>query len=136
MTQRMGATYATIVVLAHALVGWLHGRAHSALDVPLTPAQDAFVYVVIVAAPLIAAALLWTPWRSWGTILLFASMAGSLIFGVYFHFVAIGPDHVSMLQEGTARSMFQVTAVLLSLTETLGAVIGVALLSTRGKGSS
>jgi len=96
-------SYGTAAVAIHALVSGLHGWAHLRLGVALSPFQAIFVALVITAAPIVAAALLWTRHARFGAVLLFASMAGALAFGLYFHYIAISPDHVPHLR-GAARS--------------------------------
>jgi hypothetical protein len=118
------AIVATVIVLLHLAVAVVHGGAHDRLGVGLEPWQNAYVYVVIVAAPLLSAVLYWTRLRRPGALLLGLSMLGSLSFGVYFHFVAVSPDHVSHLPEGDAQHLFVATAILLIPTEALGAAFG------------
>ncbi len=61
-------------------------------------------------------------------------MAGSLIFGVYYHFVAVSADHVSHLPPGEAQGLFRLTALLLAATETFGLAFGLlGLQSVRAK---
>jgi hypothetical protein len=116
---------ATIAVLAHLLVSLVHGYAHNQLGVGLSAWQNFYVLVVITLAPLVALALVWMRRERIGFALLAISMAGSLIFGGYFHYIGISPDHVSHLPMGDAQGMFRVTAVLLLATELFGAVVGV-----------
>jgi len=115
----------TIAVLAHFLVSLVHGYAHTELGVGLSAWQNWYVLIVITVAPLVALSLIWTRHRRIGFLLLIASMAGSLTFGAYYHYVAISPDHVSHLPAGDAQGLFRVTAVLLLATELFGAVVGV-----------
>ena len=114
----------TAVVLAHFAVVILHGSAHTQLKVGLAQWQTTFVLIVIVIAPLPAAILVWTRFSRFGFGLLAASMAGALLFGVYFHYLAISPDHVSHLPQGDAQGTFRLTALLLALTEAIGLAIG------------
>lgn len=114
----------TAIVLAHMAVVLLHGEAHARLAVELGSWQTVFAATVIVLAPLVAAVLLWTRYWCSGALLLAASMAGSLVFGVYHHFVAVSPDHVSHLPPGEARELFRVTAWLLPISEAAGLVVG------------
>jgi len=114
----------TVVVLAHLAVTLFHGQAHDQLRVGLSNWQNIYVLVVIVIAPLIAMALLWTRYARTGLLLLVVSMAGSLIFGAIYHFVVVSPDHVSHLPPGDAQGQFRLTAVLLMLTELAGVVVG------------
>jgi hypothetical protein len=107
--------------LAHAVVVWLHGEAHQNLGVDTFDwLGDLFIYVVILAAPIVSLILLWTRFQASGIWLLLGSMAGSLIFGSYNHFVAITPDHVSHLPAGEAQTPFRITAFLLVVVEIVG----------------
>ena len=87
-----------------------------------------FVVVVILLAPLLALALLWTSQKRLGLLLLTVSMAASAVFGLYHHFLVPGADHVSTQPSSPAGSVFVVTAYLLFLTESLGAVLGLYFL--------
>ena len=116
---------ATITVLAHLGVSIVHGYAHSQLGVGLTTWQNSYVLLVITVAPLVALALVWTGRVRIGFILLALAMAGSFIFGGYYHYIAISPDHVSHLPPGDAQAMFRFTAVLLMVTELFGVIVGV-----------
>ena len=116
---------ATTAVLAHLAVSLVHGYAHTQLGVGLSAWQNYYVVIVITLAPLIALALVWMRRARAGFALLAISMAGSLIFGGYFHYIGISPDHVSHLPPGDAQGTFRVTAVLLLTTEVFGAVVGV-----------
>src|SRR6476619_5217693 len=111
---------AKIAVLAHLLVSLVHGYAHNQLGVGLSAWQNSYVLIVIILGPLIALALVWMRRTRAGFALLAISMAGSLIFGGYFHYIGISPDHVSHLPPGDAQGMFRVTAVLLLATELFG----------------
>ena len=116
--------YGTGVVLGHALVATAHGSAHAHLGVSLTLGQKVFVLTVITLAPLVSMVLLWTPMRRPAAALLFLSMAGSLIFGVAYHFVIVSNDHVLHLPPGEWQITFQLTAVFLFITELCGCWIG------------
>jgi hypothetical protein len=130
--------YATAVVAAHALFTGLHGAAHAGANVPMSPLANVFIGVVIVAAPLVAAALLRTRARRAGAWLLLLSMAGSLVFGVVNHFVVAGPDHVSHVGgAGVWRPAFVATAVLIALVEFAGSALGLwAVAATRRENSA
>jgi hypothetical protein len=116
--------YGAVVVLAHGIVATVHGLAHQHLAIELTAAQKVFILVVITLAPLVSMLLLWTRLRKFGAALLLLSMLGSLIFGVVNHFLIVSPDHVQHLARGDWRFPFQLTAVLLVITECLGCWIG------------
>ena len=114
----------TVFVLAHLVVSMVHGRSHESLGVGLSSWQNTYVLTVIVIAPLIAMALIWTRYARMGLLLLVISMAGSLIFGVVYHYIVISLDHVSHLPPGDAQGLFRTTALLLVLTELFGLVVG------------
>ncbi|MGH9774316.1 MAG: hypothetical protein ACRD50_05150 [Candidatus Acidiferrales bacterium] len=121
------------LVLVHLGVSAVHGAAHAKLHVTLNDFQRIFVLVVDIAAPILAMILLWTKWRALGAWLLFFSMSGAFLFGVYFHFIFASPDNVSKLAALDGKISFQVTAVLLSILEAAGAGLGVqALRAIRG----
>src|SRR5215510_9899815 len=109
-----------LAVLAHLVVSMVHGRAHGQLAVGLSNWQNLYVLIVIVVAPLLAMVLIWTRLARIGLLLLVISMAGSLIFGIAYHYVVISPDHVSHLPPGDAQGLFRTTALLLALTELFG----------------
>jgi len=123
----------TAVVLAHFAVVMFHGSAHTQLKVGLAPWQTAFVLIVIVIAPLLAAILIWTRFSRFGFGLLALAMGGALVFGVYFHYLTISPDHVSHLPPGDAQGTFQLTALLLAMTEAIGLVFGLLFFGRRAQ---
>lgn len=114
----------TVAVLAHLVVNMVHGNAHQQLAVGLSSWQNIYVLTVIIIAPLVAMVLIWTRLARLGFLLLAASMAASLIFGIAYHYVVISPDHVSHLPPGDAQGLFRTTALLLVLTELLGIAAG------------
>lgn len=120
----------TLVVVAHLVVTLFHGQAHTKLGVGLANWQQAYVFVVILIAPLVALVLSWTRSARVGVWLLLGSMLGSLIFGAVYHYIIISPDHVAHLPPGEARGLFRVTALLLLVTETVGVVVA-ALIARR-----
>lgn len=120
--------YCTTIVLVNLLINIVHGVAHLELQIELNAAEKLFVAVVILAGPLLAMALLWTRWQRLGFGLLALTMAGSLAFGLYHHFVAMGPDHVGAQVAGFWGATFVVTACLLFLAEAVGTYLGVRYL--------
>jgi hypothetical protein len=117
--QRFGV----FVVAFHFLISLVHGVAHSSLHIDLKPWQTVYVLLVITLLPLISAFLLWRALTG-GSFLLLASMLGSLIFGGYYHFIAAGADNVASLGLHSWAPAFQVTAVLLGVTEVAGVLTG------------
>src|SRR5215216_5333908 len=119
------------VIVFHVVIVILHAVAHEVLPVKATPAQLAFIVPVIIVAPVLAGLLLLKFYRV-GLILLTASMIGSFVFGVYYHFIADTIDHVAhvaYLQPVFWSQMFQGTAYLLAISELFGAGLGSILLS-------
>jgi len=115
----------TLAVVIHAVIAVVHGMAHSDLGIEMTTLQNAFINIVIGATPVIAAIILWTKFARLGAVLLAASMIGALVFGVYYHYIAISPDHVSHLPEGNLQGLFRVTAFLLPISEAFGMSVGI-----------
>jgi GrpB-like predicted nucleotidyltransferase (UPF0157 family) len=115
-----------VLVAVHFAVAVWHGNAHTVLAIALPPEKNAFVYVVIVIAPVVAAALTWTRYALVGVWTFFLSMLGALLFGAYHHFIMISPDNIGHLPHGTAdaQSTFIVTAVALALLELASALHG------------
>ena len=60
-----------------------------------------------------------------GLILLSLSMFGSLLFGLYHHFLALGPDHVHSQPPNPWGITFVLTAYLLLITEAIGNYVGI-----------
>ena len=130
MSTRTLKLMALGVIAIHFAVVVLHSIAHEVLPVKATPAQLAFIIPVIIVAPIIAGALL-PKFQRAGAILLAASMLGSLLFGVYYHFIADTIDHVAhvaFMQPAFWSQMFQLTSALLALSEMIGTGLGLILL--------
>jgi hypothetical protein len=126
--DRSGAIrFALYAVVAHAAVLVAHSAAHEILGVKASPAQLVFIVAVIIVAPLVAGLLLWKRKEKAGALLLTCSMIGSLLFGVYYHFIADTTDHVSHVARMSPAGwavVFQATALLLALIEAFGAWAG------------
>ena len=122
----------TIFVVAHLAVGVIHTLAHEGLGVGLTRFQEVFVNGVYVGLPVLAAVLVWTRLARLGVVLLLASITASLVFGVWYHFVFVSPDHVAHLPEGPQRLIFRATAVLMTLVD-VGGVWLAAVLARRSR---
>ena len=74
----LGRTWLTAAVLTHLAVSIVHGRAHAGADVPLSYAANLFVFIVILAGPLIGLALMW-PAQRIGNWVIAVTMAASLV---------------------------------------------------------
>ena len=121
---------ALIVVAIHFVVVVLHSIAHQTLPVNATSAQLAFIVPVIVVAPVVAAIML-PKFERAAMVLLTASMLGSFLFGVYYHFIADTIDHVAHVAHREPlfwSQMFQITSYLLAITEAAGLAVGLVSL--------
>lgn len=122
--MRRIALYGTLAVALVTAGNLLHGISHAKHGVPLAAWQQAYVFLIIFLAPIVAAVLLWSRFRRAGAWLLLVSMAGSLIFGVAYHFLIPGPDNALTLQPGAWLTAFQVSTALLVLLDGLGCLVG------------
>ena len=133
----LGATVVAALVVLHLGVSLLHDGAHQALGVVLNTWQTAFVYAVIVAAPLVGAVLGFTRHSRLGAALVVGGMLGALAFGVVHHYVWVSPDHISHLPEGPAHEhgTFIWTAGAIAILEGVCAGAAAYLLGgLRGRG--
>jgi len=111
------------VVLTHLAISVVHGQAHAGAQVPLPFAGTLFVYIIILAGPLIGLGFFrWRPRE--GAWIVAASMSGALVFGLINHFIIDGPDHVAHVA-AEWRTLFGVTAALLVVCEAAGTAVGI-----------
>jgi hypothetical protein len=122
-------TWLIWVVLAHLVISFVHGAAHAQAHVPLSLAANLFVYIVILAGPLLGLVLAWKA-RRIGSLVIACAMAGSLVFGLVNHFVLASADHVSHV-DPQWRALFATTAVLLAVTEALGSGLAIRVIRER-----
>jgi hypothetical protein len=126
---------ATLLVLANFAVLVAHGSAHSHLNIGVGTWQKAFIAIIIFVVPLIATMMLWTRVRKLGVMLLGLSLAGSLVFGVSYHFLIAGSDNALGPYHSGWGSVFRATAVLLALIEAAGFAWSVWALRTESPSS-
>jgi cytochrome bd-type quinol oxidase subunit 2 len=119
---------AALVVLVHTVVMLVHGAAHVRLNVELPAWANIYVLCVVGIGPIAGLFLLRSSRQRTGATILFTTMLGALVFGLWKHFIAHGPDHVMHLQAGPWKFPFRATAVLLTVSEAAGAVVGFVLL--------
>jgi hypothetical protein len=121
------------LVAIHLAVTLWHGGAHTQLGILLPPEKNAFVYIVILIAPIVAASLLWTRYLLAGVWTLVLSMVGALLFGAYHHYVLVSPDNVGHLPPGTAEahSHFITSAAAIALLELASALYGAFCLGSQ-----
>ena len=120
---------AALVVLVHTVMMLVHGAAHMRLKVELSTWAKIYVLCVVGIGPIAGFFLLRSSRQRTGAAILFTTMLGALLFGLWNHFIAHGPDHVMHLEAGAWRLPFQATAVLLAVSETAGAIVALMLLS-------
>ena len=130
------ARYTTWIVVVHLIVSLAHGFAHRELGVALNLSGSAFVIVVVLVVPLIAMGLVWRKPKRLGLGLLSVSMLGSLLFGLYHHFLIAGTDHVHVQPTNFWGITFTITAYGLLLTEAIGTHIGIHFLRLAEKTTS
>lgn len=120
------------IIVFHFVIVVLHAIAHEVLPVKATTMQLAFIVPVIVLAPLVAGFML-RKFTNAGIVLLAASMLGSFVFGLYYHFIADTIDHVAHVAHMKPvfwSQMFRITAYLLAISELVGLILiaGISLL--------
>jgi hypothetical protein len=126
-TGRRVRRWLTGAVLAHLVISFVHGAAHSQAHVPMSRAANLFVAIVILAGPLVGLGLLWVA-QQVGSWLVATTMAGSLVFGVLNHFLLQSGDHVAQIDPDW-QILFAVTALLLAVTEAIGSSLAIRLLA-------
>lgn len=112
------------IILLHIGVSTIHGLAHQGATVALTTFGNVYVIVVITIAPLVAYTLLLFRWAKVGAILFALSMLGSLIFGVWYHFLSATNDNVHEVH-GPWSFTFLWTAIALAIIELGGTLLGI-----------
>jgi hypothetical protein len=130
LNSSVAAWLGTALVAVRTIPLVLHSAAHVQLQIYLPSIlANAYIWVVLFVAPLVAAGLLWTTAARGGAWLLFWSMLGSLLFELYNHFMVMSPDHVSQVPDTFWGHMFQITAAATAILEAAGCAIAVYLLS-------
>lgn len=120
----------TTLFVLRAVINLAHGHAHDELAVPLALWQNAFVWSVIVVGPLAAMVWLWLRPLAAVAWALAAMLIAGWLFGLYFHFGPMNPDHVSAQPQGGGGQLFAGTAVALAVVEPIVALTAVWLART------
>ncbi len=121
---------AVVIVWLDLAVNVIHALSHIGANIWLSFFGNAFVVVVILVAPLVSLFLLHTARLEWlGALLLFLSMLGAFLFGVWNRFLLPGSDNVAHVPPGVWQQPFQVTAGLLAILQAAGTGIGLWCLS-------
>ena len=121
--MRNARFWGILVVVLHILVQVPHALAHNKLHIDVSRWQNLYILIVINLLPIIAAVLIWRRKKS-GFLILLLSMAGSFVFGVFYHFIAAGTDNVNSLGIHPWSNTFLWSAIFLALVEAAGALIG------------
>jgi len=117
---------AVVIVWLDLAVNAIHALAHSGVNIWLSFVGNVFVVGVILVAPLVSLFLLHTARLEWlGALLLFLSMLAAFLFGVWNHFLLPGSDNIGHVPPGVWQQPFQVTAVLLTIPQAAGTVVGI-----------
>ena len=121
-----------VLVAIHFAVSLWHGNAHTTLAIALPPAKNAFVFIVVLIAPLVAASLVWTRYALVGVWIFFLSMLGAMLFGAYHHYIMVSPDNIGHLPHISleAQATFILSAASLALLELASALYGAFLLGS------
>ena len=128
----------TVLVAGHLATTLWHGDAHTQLAVELSPLKNVYVYVVILIAPIVGAALTWTRLAVLATWIFTLSMLGALLFGGYHHYVLVSPDNIHHLPAGTveAQSRFVASAAVIALFDLAAALYGAFSLGAQASRNS
>jgi len=118
-----------VIVIGHLAISFIHGTAHARANISMSPAANLFVFGVILAGPVIGLALALRS-RRVGAWVIGITLAAALVFGVVNHFVLAGADHVAHV-DPRWQPLFATTAVLLAITEALGAALAIHLARER-----
>lgn len=123
----------TGLVVVHLAVTLWHGDAHTALEIGLPFLENVFVYAVILAGPVLAAALVWTRYETSALWLFTAAMLGALLFGATHHYVLVSPDNIHHLPPGTAHEhgSFISSSAAIALVELVAVLYGAFCLGAR-----
>ena len=121
--MRNARFWGILLVILHIVIQVPHGIAHNMLHIEMSRWQSLYILIVINLLPIVAAIMVWRRKRS-GFLLLLLSMAASFVFGVFYHFIASGPDNVNSLGIHPWSNTFLWSAIFLALVEAAGAFIG------------
>jgi hypothetical protein len=123
----------TVLAAIHLTVVLWHGGAHAELAVGLSRFQTLFVFGVIVIAPPVATLFLWTRLEQFALLLYVWVMSAALLFGVYYHLIAVSPDNINYLPPGNdiARQRFTISALSVAVVELIATLYSVFALLFR-----
>jgi hypothetical protein len=133
-TNSSAQRWLAIVVIAHLIISFVHGAAHSGARISMPLAANLYIWIVILLGPLAGLGLSRSRPAAGGWVVA-ATMAGSLVFGIVNHFVIASPDYVSHVA-AEWRTLFGVTAALLVVSELAGVAAAVTSARRAARGFS
>src|SRR5215471_17018801 len=121
------------LVAVHFGASLWHGSLHSQLRINLSPSQTLFVLMIILVAPIVGAALVWTRYDSAGLWMFFISMLAAFLFGAYYHYVMVSPDNINYLPSASPEPVhqFTISAGAIALLELASALYGAFCIGSR-----
>ena len=122
-TSRINNLLAATVLL-HLGITVAHANTHLKAQVALSNTALLFVFMIVLAGPIVGLIMQRTAYPRGGAWLIAATLGGAFCFGVANHFLIPGADHVSHVM-GAWRALFQATAVFLAVTEFLASGMAV-----------
>jgi|ERR1700677_4181440 len=114
------AAYATLAVLAHAVIVVWHLFVLTKIPPGLTPQQVLSAAIAINVAPFVGLVLLWTHYPRLASVLIFIPLAVGFSAGGFEHFLSDGPDNVFRMAATEWTLAFTISAVLLAVLELCG----------------
>jgi hypothetical protein len=114
------AVYATLAVLAHAVIVVWHLFVLAKIPPGLTGQQVLSAAIAINVVPLVGLVLLWTYYPRLASVLIFIPLAVGFSAGGFEHFLSDGPDNVFRVAVTEWTLPFTISAVLLAVLELCG----------------
>ena len=118
--------YLVGLVVAHFALTLVHASSHSALQLLPTGLDLVFILSVIMIGPIVGLLVLRFS-RILAAGLLAVFLAASFVYGFYSHFLAPGPDNVTLVLSQTWTVVFVITAALIGALEIAGVVVAAAV---------
>lgn len=118
--------YLVAAVLVHLGVVLVHTVAHLALEILPSPPDTGFIVVVILVGPVAALPLLRIS-RVFAGGLLAVFMISAFAYGFQSHFLAPGPDRVSIIGTDPWTVAFVGSAIGIGVLEVAVALLGITL---------
>ena len=121
-----------VLVISNALISSLHGLAHEFVSVYLDLPGYIFLTLTVYLLPFYGLWRLRKGAASSGLGVVFISLAGALLFGLYKHYIEVSADHVHHVPgKETERLFFQITAHLVLIFGVIGTGYSAWLLGSR-----